>query len=842
MDEFGIEEARKAGHSDEDIARALAAHNGEDPTSVDEAFKAGHSYTEIANHLAGYQPPETQPSGEYDGDPASAAVAGGFAGGALSATEKAGKGLFNLAHKFVDKIGPPTQQVAPPIQQTAPPMGEPPVAPIEIPPEPSSAAAANKQGATNWNRSLTGGEQGMSIPGSQMDKESLAKNREFMKKVHEMGGSLTENGVIKLPETTHNEKLAKDALERSRDARIESAAHDAQLQQDARMTAKLNAEKAAKAARDASLTGRVENATNAVKQFASPVTKPISKAISVAKPVTDAFSKISNIPVVGRALAGAGALGEGQDAYNRYQHGDYGRALISGLGALGSAATLAPNPVTKGLGAAAGIAAPVVNGLIDKYYGRKGYAKGGDINNDAKNFQLSTGALEDLVAGNTDIGHFLPQAKHDLTHFPKADRTNVTLNPEAKDLAMNFGPMGVGSIAGAGGKKLGEILRPLGERFGYDEAKVAKNYPDTIPGVPAVNPNNGNKFIEKSLSPEALAVQKARKAAQKEIDTENYTPHFDLSQRSHVDPANYPLPVRTIDVTLPKKADTLASHTAKANDPAAIDRLNSAYDLAVDKPGAHDFYAMKQLEDEFIKHLGPEEGRAAFKSRFADPLAATTGGADPNSNLMTAAYTNFVKNKGEKLPEFSHELPFPIGGRYMGGKSGNLAQARKYEKSGVLDPVNNPKRYNFSSNFLGHQDRPTVDEQMMKLFDPSGKGAPTSYGVEEQVVNDLAAQKGVSPVNFQEVAWAGGKKSNGKPMMQEINEMIHRTSRVTGQTPDEVLKGFIEGNKPMYGAGAAGLGALGSQEPESKAEGGPVLSLPMGGGLNYTMPGFANNR
>ena len=814
MDEFGIEEARKAGHSDEDIARALAAHNGEDPTSVDEAFKAGHSYTEIANHLAGYQPPEIQPSGDYEGDPTKAAVAGGVAGGALSVSEKAGKGLYSLAHKLVDKIGPPTQQVVPPIQQAAPPMGEPPVAPIEIPPEPSSAAAANKQGATNWNRSLTGGEQGMSIPGSQMDKESLAKNRELMKKVHEMGGSLTESGIIKLPETTHNEKLAKDALERSRNARIESAAHDAQLQQDARMTAKLNAEKAAKAAHDASLAGRVEGVTNAVKQFASPVTKPISKAISVAKPVTDTLSKISNIPVVGRALAGAGALGEGQDAYNRYQHGDYGRALISGLGALGSAATVLPSPVTKGVGAAAGMAAPAINGLIDKYLGRDGYADGGLAKTDAQKFQLSTGALEDLLAGNTDISHFLPQAKHELTHLPKADAKY------AQDLAMNFGPMGVGSITGAGGKKLGEILRPMGERFGYNEAKVAKNYPDTIPGTPAVNPKNGNTFIEKALSPEALAVQKARKAAQKEIDTGNYTPHFDISQRSHVDPANYPLPVRTIDVTLPKKADTLAAHQAKANSPEAIGRLNAAYDAAVNYPNAHDFYAMKQLEDEFIKYLGPEEGRAAFKSRFADPMAVTTGGSDPNANLMTAAYTNFVKNKGEKLPEFAHQLPFPIGGRYMGSPGGNLAQARKYEQSGVLDPVNNPKRYNFAADFMGHQDLPTVDEQMMALFDPKGKKAPEWYGVNEQTINDLAAQRGVSPVNFQEVAWAGGKGYQGKPMMQEINEMIHRTSRVTGQTPEEVIKGFVEGNKPMYGAGAAGLGASQLDTPEEKAAGG----------------------
>jgi len=818
MDDFDIAAARQAGFSEEEIARTLAAHHGEDPKSVDAAIKAGSSYSDIANHFAG-----AQPSGDYEGDPTNAAVAGGVAGGALSVSGKTGKGLYSLAHKIADKL-PGTsepQSLQGMSEPSSIPSSEP--TPIEIPSV--SEAGAAKGSPYGF------GEGAVSNAVHNVDQ--IVGNEVHQNFIGDPNFGVAENMKIATPKTFDTQSYIKEQyknpLKDAHAARVENALADAHLEHEARMSAKLNAEKAAKAAHDASIAGRVENATNAAKRFASPVTK----AIKAAKPVTDVLSKISNIPVVGHALAGAGALGEGQDAYNRYQHGDYGRALISGLGALGSAATVLPSPVTKGVGAAAGMAAPAINGLIDKYLGRDGYADGGLAKTDAQKFQLSTGALEDLLAGNTDISHFLPQAKHELTHLPKADAKY------AQDLAMNFGPMGVGSIAGAGGKKLGEILRPLGERFGYDEAKVAKNYPDVAPPVLKIDPKKGNEYLGKDLSPEALAVQKARKAAQMEIDKGQYTPHFDISQRSHVDPANYPLPVRTIDVTLPKKAETLATHQAKASSPESVARLNAAYDTAEGSPNAHDFYAMKQLEDEFIKHLGPEEGRAAFKSRFAEPLAATTGGADPNANLMTAAYTNFVKNTGKELPENTYDLPFPVGGRFI---ATNIDQAKKLNELGGIDPINNPKRYNFAADFMGHQDRPTIDEQMMALFDPKGKKAPEWYGVNEQTINDLAAQRGVSPVNFQEVAWAGGKGYGGKPMMQEINEMIHRTSRVTGQTPDEVLKGFIEGNKPMYGAGAAGLGALGSQEPESKAEGGPVLSLPMGGGLNYTMPGFANNR
>ena len=42
--------------------------------------------------------------------------------------------------------------------------------------------------------------------------------------------------------------------------------------------------------------------------------------------------------------------------------------------------------------------------------------------------------------------------------------------------------------------------------------------------------------------------------------------------------------------------------------------------------------------------------------------------------------------------------------------------------------------------------------------------------------------------------------------------MIERTHSITGEPKEEILKGFIRGNKPMYGIGAVGgLGALGEE-------------------------------
>jgi hypothetical protein len=260
---------------------------------------------------------------------------------------------------------------------------------------------------------------------------------------------------------------------------------------------------------------------------------------------------------------------------------------------------------------------------------------------------------------------------------------------------------------------------------------------------------------------------------------------------------------------VPKKADTIAKYEALANDPESLARLRGAFEKAKDRPAAKDWYAMGQLEEAFIKELGPVEGRKQFKARFADAMAATTGGADPNSNLMMAAFTNYQKGLGQEIPTKAADLPFPIGGRFV---SGNMEQAKKLAEMGEI-PVTNPKRHNFSANFLGHRDVSTLDEQMSQLWDPKMMSPPpNAYGIYQQALAKEAQKVGVQPANFQDIAWAGAKDYPGKPMMQEINEMIERTHSITGEPKEEILKGFIRGNKPMYGVGAVGgLGALGEE-------------------------------
>lgn len=393
--------------------------------------------------------------------------------------------------------------------------------------------------------------------------------------------------------------------------------------------------------------------------------------------------------------------------------------------------------------------------------------------------------------GVASLGSFFPEL---MDYFGNTREEEVPAKAEGG--LMHYG---VGGIAKKG---VQTVLSDLAER-----------YPGVIPGVLKTDVKTGKEFLGKALSPEEKALQKVRNAAQKEIDAGNYQPFFDVSQRTHVNPANYPMRGTTIAEALPKKAETTAKWAAQFDTPEVAARLREAFNKAKGDPLTHNWYGMGQLEQEFIKELGPEMGRKMFRERFAEPMAATTGGADPTANLLSAYYGNYMRQAGTPMADVSHQLPHPIGGRYI---MGNLDQYNKIINQGAGLTTATPKRFNFASDFMGHQDRPTLDEQMSKIFDPQLKAPPgDSYGVMESVLNKAAAAEGVSPVNFQEVAWAGQKGTKGKPMIQHVNEAIERTARVTGKSPQDVVRdSLIHARSPLYGGAAVGLGGLSQYEDQ----------------------------
>jgi len=358
-------------------------------------------------------------------------------------------------------------------------------------------------------------------------------------------------------------------------------------------------------------------------------------------------------------------------------------------------------------------------------------------------------------------------------------------------------------------------LTPLGK---YPWA--ADRYPEIAPPVLAHDPNKKKDFLQKSLSTEALDFQKSRSAVQKDIEAGNYTPYFPPEKRFDADVSKYPARVETADVRMAQEG-TRAKYDAIANNPAAVKGLNDAYDrgmLQVKDSG--NWYQMGQLEAEYIKEYGPKAGRLAFKERFADAMSATTGGADPTSNFLMAHYGNYLKAGGNSIPANSYEYPFPIGGRYAGG---NMKQFDKMVMKDQGVTPENPKRYNFSRNFLGDTKGATIDEQMSGLFDPKMTVPPPgTYGHFENALSTIARERGVDPRFFQEVGWAGAKDMkeqargkagyNATPMITNINESIERTSRLTGLSPAEVVKRMVRGEIPMYGIAGAAAGTAAAAE------------------------------
>jgi hypothetical protein len=340
----------------------------------------------------------------------------------------------------------------------------------------------------------------------------------------------------------------------------------------------------------------------------------------------------------------------------------------------------------------------------------------------------------------------------------------------------------------------------------YDLEAVGKRYPETMPPELAVDKKTGKEFLQKVNSLEAEAVSAARRAAQADISEGNFTPFFDPAARFYVDPEPYNLQGNTLVDAMPKMPKTIAKYEGMANEPGGLARLESAYTRGLEYPDASKWYAMGQLEDAFRQQYGDEVGRQMFKARFADAMSATTGGADPTANLLMAKYANFMKEAGAPLPEKSYDLPFPIGGRYA---SGNIAMYdRLLGEDGAGLTTANPKRFNFSANFLGDINRATIDEQMSGLFQPGMMIPPgDSYGIYEKALGDLARKYGAAPAEFQDVAWAGGKlektpKYRPQPMIQTINEAIERTSRVTGLSPEEVVaEGLVGAKRPVYARG-----------------------------------------
>jgi hypothetical protein len=351
--------------------------------------------------------------------------------------------------------------------------------------------------------------------------------------------------------------------------------------------------------------------------------------------------------------------------------------------------------------------------------------------------------------------------------------------------------------------------------------QYAEQYPPVGPPtmVPKDNPKfKGETYPEKTLTPEGEAFVKARNKIMADMKKSGYEPYYDPSKRYYADPSKYPAAnVDTLTVT-PKKAETIAEYEKVVNTPETRRLLREAFARGEKLGNADHWYAMGQLEGDYIKELGAKAGRKAFLEEFAVPMAATTSGNKPINNLLMSHYFEVLRKKGEPIPE-GHQFPPPVGGRRA---NVNVRDYESVMEGGGYSALGagQPKMHNFSRSFIGDLSRAVMDEQMAG---GSLAGQPkevidrvrtTGFGLLEKQLHIEAARKKIQPGNFQDVAWAGFKNEAGRPMITEINEAIERTHRLTGMPRSEIVRrGLVRKEIPLYGtAGAAVMGGLAAQD------------------------------
>jgi hypothetical protein len=362
-----------------------------------------------------------------------------------------------------------------------------------------------------------------------------------------------------------------------------------------------------------------------------------------------------------------------------------------------------------------------------------------------------------------------------------------------------------------------EPLEWAGERYPETTAPVRTYEYDADKG-------KGKWYDSKVLSEEEWKVSKRRDAAAKDIKEGNYDPYFNVEERFHIPEGLYAF--EDTAKVVPKDPKTFDKWEKIANNPEALQKLREAYLSNAGEPMSRDWYAMGQLYDEFVKVYGPDKAPGMFKQNFADAMAATTGGADPQSNFLMAMYGNFLRTPKQPIPGSPNQFSHPIGGRYA---SGNMEKYDEMINQGLGVTLNTPKRLDFSQAYRGDPNAMTMDEQMSSVW---GFNAPPWYGNFTGAGRAVAESMGIKPRDFQDVAWAGIKSAKdqskgkepflGKPMMSFVDEALERTARVTGKDKESILRDhIIQGKGPVYGAAAAAMtgGMLATDEEAEAATG-----------------------
>jgi len=373
-----------------------------------------------------------------------------------------------------------------------------------------------------------------------------------------------------------------------------------------------------------------------------------------------------------------------------------------------------------------------------------------------------------------------------------------------------------GAVLGAGAIRRAAI--PQTAKRAIQEApypQYAEAYPPNVEGgVMKADKTSGKPYRSRLTAPETDEFMGAREKISEDMKG-GYDPYYDPAKRTLVDPSKYPgRNVDTLEIK-PARQSTIDTYLKDIDAPITRERLRAAYERGKELGNADNWYFMGQLENDFVKELGPKEGRKAFLDRFASGMAATTSGQSPTTNYLMSHYLNYLEQTGKPMPKGGWEIPAPVSGQYMMNNVGDYMRMRREGGYAGLG-ADQPKMHNFARSFVGDLDRAVMDDQMAKGMlshsadkNMANNARKTAFGLLEAPLHAEAAAAGVRPGAYQDVAWAGFKnpagKPNvpGKPMISHINDAIERTHRLTGMPKDEIVRrGIIRNEIPVYGFSA----------------------------------------
>jgi hypothetical protein len=440
----------------------------------------------------------------------------------------------------------------------------------------------------------------------------------------------------------------------------------------------------------------------------------------------------------------------------------------------------------------------------------------------------------------------------------EADSLARTLGQEAIAQKSGSGAKGVGSMHGpnhaAWGafddkyfvepKKYFERNVPEGEVGVLDWA--GERYPETNPGAEFYDGKQKNWYSKKDRTAEEEQVLARRNqwADQVAANGGEYPRHYDPAGLKPVpegvfDVANSP----QTQTLRPQQQAAIDRHTLAANRPEVIQKYRDAWAQAGHDPNAINWYHVGQLYDDYVRIFGPEDGAKQFETRFAEGMATTTSGQNPQANFLSSQYGGHLNATGQDFPRRpggvidSQRVPSPVGGEFA---QGNYTMYDQVLNQGRPLDLSQPKGSNFKWSYLDRPDVGTMDKRMSSAYSMTAppKGA---YGIYEEPVLRLADEWGVSGQQAQAGIWKGlenleeiakGKPvSAAEPFMETVNKAVDRTSYVTGLPPQTVVDdSIVRKVRPTYASvpaalGLAGAGALATpDEAEAGVKGQVVKS------------------